>query len=77
MNFRFNDHTTTVSVGDTVTFTNNEAGIAHTTTAIEGLWDSGNMNSGDTFDITFTEAGTFNFFCSIHPSMTGTITVTE
>ncbi|MCH8986122.1 MAG: cupredoxin domain-containing protein, partial [Acidobacteria bacterium] len=77
VNFSFNDQVTTVSVGDTVTFTNNEVGIAHTTTATEGLWNSGLLASGDTFDITFTEAGTFNFFCSIHPSMTGTITVTE
>jgi plastocyanin len=63
-----------VSVGDTVEVTNNDS-TGHTWTADGGEFDSGTLNPGDTFDITFDEAGEFDYFCSIHPNMTGTITV--
>jgi plastocyanin len=77
VNFSFNEAETTVKVGDTVSWTNSENGIQHTTTANEGLWASGALDSGGVFEFTFTEPGTYSYFCSIHPSMTGTITVGE
>jgi plastocyanin len=77
VNFSFNEAETTVKVGDTVSWTNSENGIQHTTTANEGLWASGALDSGGVFEFTFTEPGTYTYFCSIHPSMTGTITVGE
>ncbi len=75
-NFAFGPADLTVSVGDTITWTNNENGIPHTTTADDGLWDSSTMRPDDTFAFTFTEPGTFTYLCTIHPSMRATITVT-
>ncbi|MFV1999273.1 MAG: plastocyanin/azurin family copper-binding protein [Acidimicrobiia bacterium] len=75
-NFAFGPADLTVSVGDTITWTNNENGVPHTTTADDGLWDSSTMRPDDTFAFTFTEAGTFTYLCTIHPSMRATITVT-
>jgi plastocyanin len=39
------------------------------------VFDSGTLAQGETFEFTFEEAGEFDFFCSVHPDMTGTITV--
>lgn len=64
----------TVGVGDTITVTNEDT-VAHTWTADEGDFDSGNLAQGDSFDFTFDEPGEFSFVCTIHPQMTGTITV--
>lgn len=64
----------TAAVGDTVTVTN-EDGVGHTWTAVEGGFDSGTIAEGETFEFTFDEAGEFDYFCSIHPQMEGTITV--
>lgn len=71
----------TVSVGTTVTWTNQDR-ATHTATSgtprsRSGVWDSGNLGLGGQFSFTFTEAGTFQYFCRIHNSMTGTVTVTE
>ncbi len=74
-NFAFGPGDITVAVGDTITWTNDEASIGHTTTSDDGIWDSGLMSPGDTFEQIFTEAGTLTYFCSIHPSMTASITV--
>lgn len=63
-----------VSVGETVQVTNNDS-TGHTWTSDGGGFDSGTLNSGDTFEHTFDEAGEFDYFCAIHPNMTGTITV--
>ena len=64
-----------VPAGTTVTWTNAGA-VIHTTTSKDGLWDSGVLENGQTFNFTFDQAGSFAFFCNIHPSMTATITVT-
>ncbi len=72
--FQFMPSTPTVNVGDTVTWTNGQ-GVAHTTTSTDGPWDSGSLETDATFSHRFNEVGEFAFFCSIHPSMTGTITV--
>lgn len=74
-NFAFGPENLTISVGDTITWTNDEAGVGHTTASDDGIWASDLLNPGDTFELTFSEAGTFTYFCSIHPSMTATITV--
>lgn len=74
--FLFGPADLTVSVGDTIRWTNNEAGIPHDTTADDGLWESATLRPGDQFEFTFTEAGTYTYFCSIHPNMRATITVT-
>ncbi len=67
----------TINVGDTIVWTNNDA-IIHTATSTSGTssFDSGNMNSGETFTVVFTQAGVTNYRCEIHPAvMTGLITV--
>jgi plastocyanin len=64
----------TVAVGETVTVTNEDA-VGHTWTAEGGEFDSGIIAGGESFEHTFDESGEFEYFCSIHPQMTGTITV--
>ena len=61
--------------GGTVTVTNNDS-TTHTWTANDGLFDSSGLSPGESFEFTFDEAGTYTFFCNIHPNMTGSITVT-
>jgi plastocyanin len=68
-----------VSVGTTVTWTNNDA-QPHTATSgqnvtPDGRFDSGIMAPAATFDFTFTEAGEYPYFCLLHPNMVGTVTV--
>jgi plastocyanin len=69
----FSPATLTVAVGDTVTWTNVDDS-PHTVSA--GTFDSGNLDEGQTFSFTFTEAGTFDYVCSYHDEMTASITVT-
>lgn len=64
----------TINIGDTVTWTNDDDG-AHTVTADDGQFDSGNMGEGATWSYTFTEAGTYEYKCKYHSSMTGTVIV--
>jgi plastocyanin len=66
--------TLTVAVGDTVTWASIDT-PDHTVTADDGSFDSGTLSNGDTFEHTFDEAGDYAFHCTIHSSMTGTITV--
>lgn len=76
VDFAFDPGSVTVTAGSTVTWTNNGA-VAHTVTSDSGAFDSGSLDPGATFSQTFDTPGTFAYFCSIHPNMTGTITVTE
>jgi plastocyanin len=73
-NFAFAPASMTVSVGTTVTWTNTDS-TNHTVTADDGSFKSDKLGTGTTFSQTFTKAGTFAYHCSIHSSMTGTITV--
>lgn len=61
-----------VAVGGTVTWTNNDS-VAHTV-SIDGKV-SDKIDPGKTFSKTFAAAGTFPYSCTIHPSMTGVVTV--
>lgn len=64
----------TIEVGDTVTWTNRDA-VAHTATDVGGAWDTGLLEEGESASITFTAAGTYDYLCTPHPSMTGRIVV--
>jgi plastocyanin len=64
-----------VPVGTTVDWINEDP-FDHTVTAADGAFDSGAMAAGDTFSRTFDSPGTYEYFCAIHPSMSGTVTVT-
>lgn len=71
-NFTFAPATLTVVPNTTVTFNNNDS-VAHTVTGTG--FDSGSIASGGSYQHTFTQAGTYNYHCTIHPSMQGTIIV--
>lgn len=77
-NFAFSPASITVRKGTTVTWTNNDS-TAHTVTENDGKDGpaSSDVNPGQTYSFTYTAVGTFRYHCSIHPSMTGTVTVTE
>ena len=70
----------TVKAGATVTWVNKDT-IAHTVTSTSvpsgaATFDSGNILFGFSYSVKFTQPGTYHYYCSIHPSMTGTIIVT-
>ncbi len=73
-NFSFQPSSITVAKGTTVTWTNRDS-VNHTVTADGGTFASGHLAQGSAFTHTFTEAGTFTYHCSIHPSMTATVVV--
>ena len=75
-NFAFVPAQLTVSPGDTIVFVNKD-GAPHTATANGGAFDTGNLASGESGSITVTSAGTFDYFCAVHPAMKGSITVQE
>jgi amicyanin len=74
--FAFVPAALTVKVGDAVTWTNHDE-EPHTVAAGDGSFHSPGMDTNGTFSFTFTEAGTFDYVCSIHPFMHGTVTVTR
>ena len=78
-NLAFAPSSVTVTVGTTVTWTNQETAVSkvpHTATSDSGVWNSGLLNPGTSFSFTFTKAGTFTYRCDVHPTMHGTIVVT-
>ncbi len=72
--FTFQPDTLNVKTGTKVTFTNKDS-FAHTVTARDDSFKSGNLDEGKTFEQTFDKAGTYDYFCSIHNSMTGKVVV--
>jgi plastocyanin len=74
-NFAFSDQTVTVAPGATVTWVN-EDDAPHTIVAEDGKsFRSKTLDTGDKYSFTFMSAGTFGYFCSIHPHMTGKVVV--
>lgn len=74
-NFAFAPATLTVKAGSTVTWTNRDE-EPHTVAAGDGSFHSPGMGTGATYLRTFPTAGTFDYVCSIHPMMHGTVVVT-
>jgi len=72
--FFFSPANMTIAPGTTVTWVNNGQ-APHTSTADDGTWDSGTLRPGESFSFTFDQAGTYTYLCTIHPDMTGAITV--
>jgi plastocyanin len=72
---KFDPAEVTVKPGDAVTWVNDDS-VGHDVTA-DGFksGDPGGMQNGDTFEHTFEKAGTFDYVCSVHPGMEGTVTV--
>jgi|SRR5208337_720606 len=73
-NFVFGPQTITVPVGATVTWTNKDD-IPHTAVSTDGVFKSRVMDTDENFSYTFTKAGTYSYYCSIHPKMTGKVVV--
>ena len=73
-NFVFGPQTVTVPVGATVTWTNKDD-IPHTTVSTDGVFKSKVMDTDEQFTYTFTKAGTYSYYCSVHPKMTGKVVV--
>ncbi len=73
-NFVFGPQTLTVPVGTTVTWTNSDD-IPHTSVSTEGVFKSKVLDTDEKFSYTFTKAGTYPYYCTIHPKMTGKVVV--
>ena len=72
----FHPDTVTVVKGTKVTWTDKQSFIPHNVISdTKGLFDSGNMHKNDTFSYTFNDTGTFNYYCSHHKKMRGTVIV--
>jgi plastocyanin len=72
--FKFMMMDVSVTPGSTVTWVNNDE-EPHTVTSETGLFASGGLDTGQKFSFKFDKAGTYKYRCSIHPQMTGTVTV--
>ncbi len=73
-NFTFGPEVATVPVGATVTWVNGDD-IPHNIVAVEKSFKSKVLDTDDRFSFTFSKAGTYEYFCSIHPHMTGKVVV--
>jgi plastocyanin len=73
-NFNFTPADITVAAGTTLTWTNNDD-VEHTVTASDNRFGSKALETGGTYSFTFPQPGTYTYFCSIHPFMTGRVTV--
>jgi plastocyanin len=73
-NFSFGPVDLTVPAGTTVTWTNRDD-IPHTVVSTDKIFKSKVMDTDEKFSYTFAKAGTFPYFCSIHPKMTGKVVV--
>jgi plastocyanin len=71
----FSPQTIEVPVGTTVTWTNEDV-TQHTVVSEDKLFGSEILQKGDTFSYTFDEPGTYDYICSLHPSMKGQVIVT-
>ncbi len=73
-NFSFGPATLTVPVGTTVRWTNRDD-IPHTVVSDDKVFKSKVLDTDEKFSFTFTKPGTYTYFCSVHPKMTGKVVV--
>lgn len=73
-NFAFGPQSLTVKVGTTVTWTNRDD-IPHTVVSSDGVFKSKARDTDESFSYKFDKAGTYSYFCSLHPKMTGQVVV--
>ena len=72
----FNPSPVEIKVGETVTWVNDDS-ARHSVTSKDRIFDSGILAEGQSFSHTFDKAGEYPYFCSPHPTMVGTVVVTE
>ena len=73
-NFTFGPKTVTIQAGTTITWANRDD-IPHTVVSTDNAFKSKVLDTDQEFSYTFTKPGKFDYFCSIHPKMTGTVVV--
>jgi plastocyanin len=73
-NFSFEPATLTVKAGTTVTWVNRDD-EPHTATATDKRFNSKTLDTGDRFSQKFDAPGVYNYYCALHPHMTGKIIV--
>ena len=73
-NFTFEPQTLTVKAGTTITWTNRDD-MPHTVVSTEQVFKSKPLDTDQSFTFTLAKPGTYPYFCSIHPKMTGKIIV--
>lgn len=75
--FGFHPQIVTVAQGDTVKWTQQDAGTQHTSTSDQGFWHSAKLDDGQSYSQTaaFKNAGTYPYHCAVHPEMTGRVKV--
>ena len=71
-NFTFTPQRVTVKAGTTITWTNQDD-IPHAIASSTKVFKSKTLDTDDKYSFTFTTPGTYEYFCSLHPHMTGTI----
>jgi plastocyanin len=74
-NFAFDPATITAKVGDVVTWTNDDSAAHTATLKTDESCSTGTISAGSSGGIQFTAAGTYDYFCKIHPTMTGKVEV--
>jgi plastocyanin len=74
VDYAFSPQSMTIPVGTVVTVTN-DGQVTHTWTSKTGIWDSHDLRPGQSYSFRFLQPGVYSYGCSIHPSMTGSITV--
>jgi plastocyanin len=73
-NFTFTPETLTVQVNSPVTWVNKDD-IPHVIASTDGLFKSKALDTDQQYSFTFSKAGTYPYFCAIHPKMVGKIVV--
>jgi amicyanin len=73
-NFKFGPEALTIAAGTTVTWTNRDD-IPHTVVSTDGVFKSKVLDTDEKFSFTFAKPGTYDYFCSVHPKMTGKVIV--
>ena len=74
--FKFSPAELTAKVGTEVTWKNNDS-AGHDVSASDGSFSSGTLSKGQTFSMVFDKEGTYDYVCTFHPGMAGTIIVTK
>jgi plastocyanin len=73
-NFTFQPETLTVPVNSTVTWVNKDD-VPHVIASNDGLFKSKALDTDDKYSYTFTKAGTYPYYCTVHPKMVGKVVV--
>lgn len=77
LNFKFDAETVTVPVGTKVVWTNKDSTVHTVVSKDKSFPNSPGLDTDDTYSYVFTKSGTYAYYCSLHPFMTGKIVVVD